>query len=198
MTTVALPNQPNMAQSQNDFIGRIVAAEGKRLRDFIRKRVPSDEDAEDIVQDVFYEFIEVTRLMKPIERAASWLYSVARNKIIDRYRKKKTTLLEDISAKMNDDEGEALNIAELVRDYQGNADKRLLNDLFMDAFEDALAELPAEQRDVFVANEIEGIPFVKIAEATGTSLNTLLSRKRYAVLHLRQRLKQFYSELGEQ
>ncbi len=185
-----------MSVQQDDLIRDTVKKEHGRLLDFIRKRVSSEEDAEDILQDVFFELVETYRLMKPVEKIASWLFKVARNKIIDRYRKKKTLSLENQVGYTSEEEGESLNFAELLEDYSKSADSELIRNIIIEALEEALEELPKEQRDVFILHEIEDRSFQEIAELKGVSVNTLLSRKRYAVLYLRKRLESVYEEIN--
>ena len=151
---------------------------------FIRKRVVNEADAEDILQDVFYQLAVNTQ---PIEQLQAWLFRVTRNKITDRQRKKKDLLLEDTFGS-GEEEG-SFDWTELLFDGNANPETEYLRSVFWEQLQAALAELPAEQRDVFVMTELEGVPFKAIAEATGESINTLISRKRYAVLHLRQRLQ---------
>ena len=176
------------AQKRN--ITQVINDYSKRLRGFIRKRVRNEADAEDILQDVFYQFIGNT---EPIEQLTSWLFTVTRNKIIDRERKKKPELIEDIYTKA--DEEESLNWSEFFFDANENPETDYLRSLFWEVLNDALNELPEEQKQVFVLNELEGVPFKIIAEQTGETINTLISRKRYAVLHLRERLQVLRDEL---
>lgn len=188
-TVISLP----MAELQDAEIQQTVHKERKRLFDFIRSRVKGDEDAEDILQDVFYELVETYRLMKPVEQIASWLFAVARNKITDSYRKKKTLSLEEQNIFPQEDEGEMLNLGDLLADDE-TVESKLARDAIMETLEEALDELPEEQREVFVMHELEGKSFKEIAETTGEGVNTLLSRKRYAVLFLRERLKDLYTD----
>lgn len=162
----------------------------KRLFGFIRKRVNNEADAEDILQDVLYQFVGTTQ---PIEQISGWLFTVARNKIIDRQRKKQLYNLDDIGAATEDEE--SFDWTELFFDSSDNPETAYLRNLFWEELETALSELPKEQRDVFLLNEIEGIPFKDISEQTGETINTLISRKRYAVLHLRDRLQLLKNEL---
>jgi RNA polymerase sigma factor (sigma-70 family) len=185
----------NMSERQNESIAEAVKTNRPRLRDFIRQRVADIEDAEDILQDVFEELTEAVRMMQPIEQVASWMFRVARNKIIDRYRKKKTESLEDQKFYTTQSEDEQLMLADLLADTNGSSANRFDNSLLWNAIEEALDELPPEQRNVFVWHEIDGKSFNSIAEETGIPLNTLLSRKRYAVLHLRKKLRDIYNEL---
>ncbi len=188
----------HMADAQNQKIQETVKRERQRLLAFIRQRIPRPDDAEDILQDVFYEFTEMARLMKPVEQIASWLFTVARNKITDRYRKKKPLLLEDVFVFKKgdgDDDGYLLDDLLPAADVRA-ADAEMMRETIMEALTDALEELPTEQREVFIWHELEDKSFKEIAELTGAPVNTLLSRKRYAVLHLRERLKELYGELS--
>ena len=174
----------NMAEARKSNITEVINTYSKRLMGFIRKRVTNEADAEDILQDVFYQFIGNT---KPIEQLTSWLFTVTRNKIIDRQRKHKPDLLEDM---YSDADGEStFDWKEMFPDDSNNPETEYLRNLFWEALNAALDELPAAQREVFILNEIEAIPFKTIAEQSGETINTLLSRKRYAVLHLRERLQ---------
>lgn len=171
-------------------IGTVIGQFGKRLLGFIRKRVNNEADAEDILQDVWYQF---TATAEPIEQLGSWLFTVARNKITDRYRKKKPEFLEDL---LSTEDGEGvIGFKDILFDDSNNPETEHLRSLFWEILDEALQELPKEQRDVFVLNELEDIPFKDIAEKTGASVNTLISRKRYAVLHLRNRLQDLRDEL---
>ena len=189
--------EASLADLQNQQIQETVSRERARLLQFIRKRIPRPEDAEDIAQDVFHELTEMYRLMKPIEQMTSWLFTVARNKITDRFRKKKPVLLEDVfSFKGGDSDGEGYLIDELLPAANVlPADAEMMRETIMDALMEALEELPSEQREVFIEHELEDKSFKEIAEKTGVTINTLLSRKRYAVLHLRGRLKNLYNDL---
>ncbi len=165
-------------------------AERKRLFDFIRRRVRTDEDAEDIVSDVFYQLISSYSVTEPIEKITSWLFTVARNKVIDWYRKRKPeSLPRDI-----DDPTMPLNLEDILFDPTQNPDKVYERSIVWTELADALDELPEEQKEVFVMHELEGKSFKEIAEITGEAQNTLLSRKRYAVLFLRERLQELYNE----
>lgn len=194
MEHVTLTYNALVAASDNERIKEAVKKERNRLRDFIRKRVGSEEDAEDILQDVFSELVETYRMMKPVEQVAAWLFRVARNKIVDRYRKKKTMPMV-IQGKMEQEEGETFFLSDLLADPSADADAEMINKALMRAIEDALSELPAEQRQVFIAHELEDKSFKEISEATGVSVNTLLSRKHYAIAFLRKRLQHIYNEL---
>jgi RNA polymerase sigma factor (sigma-70 family) len=177
---------------QDRQISEIVARERSRLRNFIRKRVPDSSDAEDIVQDVFYELVEANRLLMPIEHVTGWLFRVARNRIIDLFRKKKPASFSDEA--LVDGAGELLQIEDLLPSPEAGPEELYFRHALLDELELALDELPDEQREVFVAHELEGRSFKEMAAQTGMSLNTLLSRKRYAVLHLRERLRDIYDE----
>src|SRR3954447_20687386 len=181
----------NMAAAQKRNITQVINDYSKRLLGFIRKRVANEADAEDILQDVFYQFIGNT---EPIEQLTSWLFAVTRNKITDRQRKKKPDLLEDMYGDA-DDEDETLNWSEFFFDAADNPETEYLRSLFWDELNNALDELPEEQKLVFVLNELEGVPFKIIAEQTGDTINTLISRKHYAVLYLRERLLVLRNEL---
>ena len=171
-------------------ISTVIGQFGKRLLGFIRKRVNNEADAEDILQDVWYQF---TATAEPIEQLGSWLFTVARNKKTDRYRKKKPEFLEDLLS--GEDEEGVVGFRDILFDDSNNPETEHLRSLFWELLNEALQELPKEQRDVFVLNELEDIPFKDIAERTGASVNTLISRKRYAVLHLRNRLQDLRDEL---
>lgn len=185
----ALAIKDNMAAAQKSNITKVINDYSKRLLGFIRKRVRNEADAEDILQDVFYQFIGNT---EPIGQLTSWLFTVTRNKIIDRQRKHKPDLIEDVYAT---DGEESLNWNELFFDAADNPETDYLRSLFWEALNEALDELPEEQKQVFILNELEGVPFKIIAEQTGETINTLISRKRYAVLHLRKRLQVLRDEL---
>ncbi len=165
-------------------------SERKRVFDFIRRRVRTEEDAEDILQDVFYQLASGYSVTQPIENLAAWLFTVARNKITDMYRKKKPELLPGDY----DSPDVSLNLADILPDDSQNPDAVQWRALVWEELEDALDELPAEQRQAFVMHELEGKSFKEMAETTGEPINTLLSRKRYAVLFLRERLQELYSE----
>ena len=172
----------NITQTINEY--------SKKLFGFIRKRVSSEADAEDILQDVFYQFIGNTQ---PIDQLSGWLFTVARNKITDKQRKKQPGYVEEIFD--TGDEDASFDWTELFFDDADNPETTYLRNLFWESLQDALNELPKEQREIFILNEIEGVPFKILAEQTGETVNTLLSRKRYAVLHLRERLQVLKDEL---
>jgi RNA polymerase sigma factor (sigma-70 family) len=182
----------HMVLEQDQRISEVVTRERSRLRNFIRRRVPDPRDAEDILQDVFYELVEANRLLMPIEHVTGWLFRVARNRITDLFRKKKPETFSN--AAIQDEEGEALKIEDLLPSRDAGPDAIYVRNVLLDELELALDELPEEQRDVFVAHELEGRSFKEISAETGVSVNTLLSRKRYAVLHLRERLQAIYDE----
>ena len=177
---------------QDRRISDIVAKERLRLRNFIRRRVPDPADAEDIVQEVFYELVEANRLLMPIEHVTGWLFRVARNRIIDLLRKKRPEAFSD--AAVEGEGGEMLQIEDLLPSPDAGPEALYFRHVLLDELELALEELTEEQRDVFVAHELEGRSFKDLAAEIGVSVNTLLSRKRYAVLHLRERLQSVYDE----
>jgi len=177
---------------QRRTISEIVAEEGTRLRNFIRRRVPDPADAEDIAQEVFYELVEANHLLMPIEHVTGWLFRVARNRITDLFRKKKPENFSD--AAVEDEDGELLRIEDLLPAPDAGPEALYARTVLLDELELALDELPDRQREVFVAHEIEGRSFKEISADTGVSVNTLLSRKHYAVLHLRERLRNIYDE----
>lgn len=191
-----------MAFEQDQRISDVVTREQSRLRNFIRRRVPDPRDAEDILQDVFYELVEANRLLMPIEHVTGWLFRVARNRIIDLFRKKKPESFSDtaIAGDNVGDDSELLQvqIEDLLPSPDAGPDALYARNLLLDELDLALDELPEEQRAVFVAHELEGQSFKEIAAQTGVSVNTLLSRKRYAVLHLRQRLQTIYDEFTKE
>jgi RNA polymerase sigma factor (sigma-70 family) len=176
-----------------DAIADVVAREQSRLRSFIRRRVPDPRDAEDILQDVFYELVEANRLLMPIDHVTGWLFRVARNRITDLFRKKKPEPFRAVSAEEGSDD--ELRFEEMLPSPDAGPDALYARQVLLDELEQAIAELPEDQREVFVAHELEGRSFKDMAAKTGVSINTLLSRKRYAVLHLRERLKSTYDEL---
>lgn len=187
--TLNIANQ--MSADRSNKIADTIKEYSRRLLGFIRQRVSGNEDAEDILQDVFYQFAGST---EPIEQVGSWLFTVARNKITDRYRKHKLPLADDVFGTSETDE-ESFDWKEMLLAADNNPETDYLRNLFWEELEVALQELPSEQRDVFVMNEIDGIAFKDIAEETGVSVATLISRKRYAVLHLREKLQVLKDEL---
>ena len=184
-----------MTGDQDRRISEAVEQQRGRLRNFIRSRVPDPSDAEDILQDVFFELVAAYRLMKPVEQVGAWLFRVARNRIIDRFRKRKPETVRLGESKA--EEG-ALSLEELLPSSDASPEAAFVRNVLMDEIGEALAELPPEQREVFIANEIEGHTFAEIAQETGTSINTLLSRKRYAVLYLRRHLREVYQEFDKE
>jgi RNA polymerase sigma factor (sigma-70 family) len=177
---------------QDRQISEVVAEQRSRLRNFIRRRVPNPSDAEDIVQEVFYELVEANRLLMPIEHVTGWLYSVARNRITDLFRKKKPVPFSD--AAVEDETGELLRIEDLLPSPDAGPEALYFRGVLLDELEFALGELPREQREVFVAHELEGRSFKELSAESGVNVNTLLARKRYAVLHLRERLQSIHDE----
>src|SRR2546428_7757872 len=181
-----------MALEQDQRISDVVKREQSRLRNFIRRRVPDPRDAEDVLQDVFYELVEANRLLMPIEHVTGWLFRVARNRITDLFRKKKPENFSD--AAVEGEDGEVLQIEDLLTSPDAGPDTLYVRNVLLEELELALDELPEEQRDVFVAHELEGRSFKQMAAETGVSVNTLLSRKHYAVVHLRRRLQAIHDE----
>ncbi len=177
---------------QDQRISDVVKQQQSRLRNFIRRRVPDPSDAEDIMQEVFYELVEANRLLMPIEHVTGWLFRVARNRITDLFRKQKPEAFSE--AAVEDEAGELLHIEDLLPSPDAGPEALYFRGVLLDAMEQALAELPREQRAVFVAHELEGRSFMQMAAETGVAVNTLLSRKRYAVLYLRERLQTIYDE----
>src|ERR1019366_5415369 len=180
-----------MAPEPDQRISEVVKQEQPRLRNFIRRRVPDPRDAEDILQEVFYELVEANRLLMPIEHVTGWLFRVSRNRITDLFRKKKPESFSD--AAVADDE-ELSQLEDLLPSPDAGPDALYARSVLLDELEFALDELPDEQREGFVGHELEGRSFKEMAAETGVSVNTLLSRKRYAVLHLRERLQSIYHE----
>ena len=181
-----------MAFEQDQRISEVVERERSRLRNFIRRRVPDPGDAEDILQDVFYELVEANRLLMPIEHVTGWLFRVARNRITDLFRKRKPESFSDAAVAGEDDE--VLRLEDLLPSPDAGPEALYARGVLLDELALAVDELPEEQRDVFVAHEFEGRSFKEMAAETGVSVNTLLSRKRYAVRHLRGRLQNIYDE----
>ena len=177
---------------QDRQISEVIAEERSRLRNFIRKRVPNEADVEDLLQEVFYELVEANRLLMPIEHMTGWLFRVARNRITDLFRKKRPETFSD--AALEDENGELLQIEDLLPSPDAGPEAIYVRNMLLDELELALDELPDEQRDVFVAHEVEGRSFKELSAESGVNVNTLLSRKRYAVLHLRERLHSIHDE----
>ena len=195
---------PTHAMNEQGFeqdrqISEIVAEERSRLRNFIRRRVPDPADAEDILQEVFYKLVEANRLLMPIDHVTGWLFRVARNRITDLFRKKKPETFSDMA--VEDEDGELLQIEDLLPSpidrFGAGPEAIYFRNVLLDELELALDELPDEQREVFVAHELEGRSFKELSAESGVNINTLLSRKRYAVLHLRERLQSIYDDLTE-
>ncbi len=181
-----------MALEQDRRITEVVEREQSRLRSFIRRRVPDPSEAEDVLQDVFSTLVEANRLLMPIEHVTGWLFRVARNRITDFFRKKRPERFSD--AAIEDEDGNLLQVEDLLPSPDAGPEAAYVRQVLLEELAEALAELPAEQREVFIAHEMEGKSFKEIAAATGTNVNTLLSRKRYAVQHLRERLQDIYDE----
>jgi RNA polymerase sigma factor (sigma-70 family) len=187
-----MPSLDQITTEQDQLIAQAIEKDGSRLRNYIRKRVVDQDATEDILQDVFGELVEAYRLVKPIEQVSAWLFRVAKNRIIDRFRGKK---LESLSgAAYGDDDEDAVLLVDLLPSPQSSPETAYATGVLLDELDEALDELPEEQRSVFVKHEWEGYSFKELAAETGVSVNTLLSRKRYAVLYLRQRLQSIYEE----
>jgi RNA polymerase sigma factor (sigma-70 family) len=188
-------NDRSVISEQDRKISAAVRREAGRLRNFIRRRVLDASEAEDILQEVLYELVAAHRLMQPIEQAGAWLMRVARNRIIDRFRRKQAepfVARSSLRGDEDDEEGGALE--DLLPSIEPGPEGEMIRQLLLEQVEEALAELPLEQRDVFIAHELEGASFKELAERWGVSVNTLLSRKRYAVLALREQLQDAYNE----
>ena len=178
----------------DERISQVVEREQSRLRGFIRRRVPDPRDAEDILQEVFYELVEANRLLMPIDHVTGWLFRVARNRITDLFRKQRPEPFGERGAA--DEDGDRFSVEDLLPSPDAGPDAIYARNALIDELAAAVDELPAEQREVFVAHELEGRSFREMADESGVSVNTLLSRKRYAVLHLRRRLQRAYDELS--
>lgn len=199
------PTLPSTTMAETDqHITDTVLRERTRLRNFIRTRVPDPSEAEDIMQDVFYELVEACRLPEPIEQVGAWLFRVARNRIVDRFRKKKEVALADVGSSggsnagnyaedSSDDDGW---LEQMLPDTDAGPEAAYARSLLLAELQDALEELSPEQRDVFIAHELERRSFKELAAENGVSINTLLARKRYAVQHLRTRLQTLYDEFN--
>jgi RNA polymerase sigma factor (sigma-70 family) len=181
-----------MALEQDRRISEVVRREKARLLNFIRRHAPNPRDAEDVLQDIFCELVEANRLLMPIDHITGWLFRAARNRIIDLFRKKRPESFSNIA--VADQDGELLQLEDLLPSPDAGPEALYARRLLFDEIESAIAELPREQREVFIAHELEGRSFKEMAADSGVSVNTLLSRKRYAVLHLRQRLQGIYDE----
>ncbi|MGC1421853.1 MAG: RNA polymerase sigma factor [Terracidiphilus sp.] len=177
---------------QDRQIADVIAKERSRLRSFIRRRVANEADAEDLLQDVFAELVEAYRLLMPIEFVTGWLFRVARNRITDLFRKKRPEAFSEVLHE--DEEGAMLDVEDLLPSPDAGPEAQYIRSFLLDELQNALSELPAEQREVFVAHELEGRSFKEMSAESGVSVNTLLSRKRYALLHLRRRLQTVHDE----
>jgi RNA polymerase sigma factor (sigma-70 family) len=185
--------KPWMMAQQDQQISDAISRERSRLRNFIRRRVADPGDAEDILQDVFYELVEVYRMMKPVEQVTAWMFRVARNRITDLFRRKRREALRNEPDALTED-GEVRWLEELLPSPDAGPEAAYARRVLSEELDDALDELPEEQREVFIAHELMGYSFKELAQRSGVSVNTLLSRKHYAVLHLRQRLQAIYEE----
>lgn len=185
------PSLNRMAREQDQRISDVVRQERSRLLNFIRGRVPDPGDAEDVLQDVFYRLVEANRLLMPIEHVTGWLFRVARNRITDLFRKQQPENFSDV---VSDESGETMSLADLLPSPDAGPEALYAREVLLEELEDALEELPEEQREVFIRHEFEGRSFKELSAESGVSVNTLLSRKRYAVLHLRERLRRVYDE----
>jgi RNA polymerase sigma factor (sigma-70 family) len=183
MTSAARAERMTLEEDRR--ITDVVERERPRLRNFIRRRVPDPRDAEDILQDVFYELVEANRLLMPIELVTGWLFRVARNRITDLFRRHQPETFGEFG------------VEDLLPSPDAGPDAIYARNVLLDELMAAIDELPREQRDVFVSHELEGRSFKEMAAEAGVSVNTLLSRKRYAVLHLRRRLQGIYDELAK-
>lgn len=188
-----MPGRELAMDEQDRLIAEAVKRDEPRLRSFVRRRVADMSDAEDVLQDVFSELVVMYRMMRPAEEITAWLFRVARNRITDLFRRRNMTSL---NAPVSDEDN-ARTLEDLLPSPNAGPDAEFTRAVLMQSLEDAIDELPASQREVFVAHEVLGKSFKQISEETGTGVNTLLSRKRYAVLHLRARLKQIYEDYGQ-
>ena len=178
---------------QDQKIRESIRLNGKRLLNFIKRRIPDEDEAEDILQDVYYQLVQAMQLTKPIEQVSSWMFTVARNKITDLFRKKKEVRIEgQVMSQVDSDE--MLSLHELLPSLEDSPDATFMRGILVEELEAAMEELPENQRWVFFQHEIEGRSFKELAQETGLTVNTLISRKRYAVLHLRERLSDIYNE----
>ena len=178
---------------QDRRISEVIRGERSRLRNFIRKRVPNEADVEDLLQDVFYELVEANRMLMPIQYVTGWLFRVARNRVTDLFRKQRPEAWSQVAAE--NEGGDLLQIEDLLPSPDAGPEALYVRNMFFDELEAALSELPDEQREVFIAHELEGRSFKELSAESGVNVNTLLARKRYAVLHLRQRLQSIHDEL---
>ncbi|HMG85309.1 MAG TPA: RNA polymerase sigma factor [Terracidiphilus sp.] len=180
---------------QDRQIAEVIREERPRLRSFIRRRVANNADADDLLQDVFFELVEAYRLLTPIDFVTGWLFRVARNRITDFFRKKRPGAFSD--ELLENEDGELQDMGDLLPSPDAGPEALYLRSVLLDELNVALGELPVEQREAFLAHEIEGRSFKELSAESGVSVNTLLSRKRYAVLHLRERLQRIYDEFQE-
>lgn len=181
---------------QDRQITEVVADQGSRLRNFIRRRVSDPSDAEDILQEVFYELVEANRLLMPIDHVTGWLFRVARNRITDLFRRKKPVAFSN-AVFDGEEESEIPRLEDLLPSLDAGPDALYVRNVLLGELEDALDELPEQQRYAFVKHELEGRSFKQMSAESGVSINTLLSRKRYALLHLRERLQKLHDEFGQ-
>lgn len=184
-----------MTAEQDRWLADAMAREGSRLRRFIRRRVDDEGDADDILQEVFYELVQAYRLMKPIEQLSAWLFRVARNRITDRFRRRKPDA--SLDEPVNVEEDESATLEDMLPSPNAGPEGEFVRQVLLEELEAALTELPASQRDVFIAHELERRSFKELSAETGVGINTLLSRKHSAVLHLRKRLQSIYAEFAE-
>ncbi|MCG8575754.1 MAG: sigma-70 family RNA polymerase sigma factor [Flavobacteriales bacterium] len=186
-----------MSPTREIEITKTIEKERSRLFNFIRKRVKSNLDAEDILQDVFYQLVRVSDDVNTIEKISSWLFQVARNKITDLYRKKSSLNFSEMS-KVGDEEEESIHFEDYIPDLNDLPDAVLTREMMWEILEEGLNEIPPKQREVFEMHEFEGLSFKEISEITGEQVNTLISRKRYAIVYLRKKLNELYNEILEQ
>jgi RNA polymerase sigma factor (sigma-70 family) len=189
-----MAERPGISMIEQDRqISAVIAEERARLRNFIRRRVPNEADVEDLLQEVFFELLSAYRLMEPVQRWSAWMFRVARNRIVDLFRRKRLESLDSHPVAVSG-EGETLLLEDVLPSPDAGPAEAYARRVLLEELEEALAELPAEQREVFLAHEVEGLSFKEIAARTGVRENTLLSRKHYAVRHLRRRLQGIYDE----
>ena len=187
-----MPSLDQITIEQDQLIAQAIEKDGSRLRNYIRRQVLDQDATEDILQDVFSELVEAYRLLKPIEQVSGWLFRVAKNRIIDRFRGKKLESL--CEAAYGDEDDVTVSLGDLLPSLESGPEAAYANRVLLDELDEALDELPEEQRSTFIKHELEGYSFKELAAESGVSVNTLLSRKRYAVLYLRQRLQLIYDE----
>lgn len=185
-----------MSPEEKKHIEQVYEEDSGRLLKFIRNRIPNDEEAKDILQDVFYQLISIGGAVKTIDNVSAWLYRVARNKIIDRRRKKKPDLFSDKVLNSDSAEEEVMMLEHLLPSFTSDPEDEYMRSVILDGIEEALLDLPEEQREVYILHEFENMSFKEIVEITGESMNTLISRKRYAVLYLREYLQDLYNQLN--